>query len=62
MDKFTNKLYHFDFYQNFSFRLKWDGKYVAGLSKCSALMRTIEVSSHRDCEDTHSSQKQLRQL
>jgi len=30
-------------YPNFKFRLKWDGKYVAGCSKMSALKRTTEV-------------------
>jgi hypothetical protein len=29
-----------DPYKNFKFRLKWDGKYVAGISKMSGLKRT----------------------
>jgi phage tail-like protein len=32
-----------DPYKNFTFRVKWDGRYVAGVSKVSALKRTIEV-------------------
>ena len=30
----------FDPYKNFKFRVKWDGRYVAGVSKVSALKRT----------------------
>jgi phage tail-like protein len=37
-----------DPYKNFKFRLKWDGKYVAGISKVGALKRTTEVVEHRD--------------
>ena len=33
----------FDPYKNFKFRVKWDGRYVAGISKVSALKRTTEV-------------------
>ncbi|MCR9162479.1 MAG: phage tail protein [Nannocystaceae bacterium] len=36
-----------DPYKNFKFRVKWDGKYVAGVSKISALSRTTEVVEHR---------------
>ena len=36
-----------DPYGIFRFRLKWDGKYVAGVSKVSALTRTTQVISHR---------------
>jgi phage tail-like protein len=35
-----------DPYKNFTFRVKWDGRYVAGVSKVSALKRTIEVVKH----------------
>jgi phage tail-like protein len=38
----------FDPYKGFKFRVKWDGRYVAGLSRCSALRRTTEVVKHRD--------------
>jgi phage tail-like protein len=47
----------FDPYQNFKFRVKWDGKYVAGVSKCSALKRTTEVVKHREGGDPSSSRK-----
>jgi phage tail-like protein len=38
----------FDPYKNFKFRVKWDGKYVAGVSHVSALRRTTEVIEHRE--------------
>jgi T4-like virus tail tube protein gp19 len=33
------------------YRLKWDGKYVAWVRKCSSLKRTIEVVEHRGSGD-----------
>ena len=44
-------------YANFKFRVKWDGKYVAGVSKVSPLKRTTEVISHRDGGDASGSRK-----
>jgi phage tail-like protein len=35
-------------YSNFKFRVKWDNRYVAGISKVSALKRSTEVISHRE--------------
>lgn len=46
-----------DPYRNFKFRIKWDGKYVAGLSKISTLKRTTEVIKHREGGDPNSSRK-----
>jgi phage tail-like protein len=46
-----------DPYKNFKFRLKWDGRYVAGVSKMSVLKRTTEVVKHRDGGDASSSRK-----
>jgi phage tail-like protein len=43
MPKFTVNTTRFDPYLGFKFKLKWDGQYVAGLNKCSALKRTTEV-------------------
>ena len=31
--------------------MKWDGRYVAGVAKCSALKRTVEVVKHREGND-----------
>ncbi|MBO9621267.1 MAG: phage tail protein [Sphingomonas sp.] len=47
----------FDPYKSFRFRLKWDGKYVAGISKVSALKRTTEVVEHRDGGDPTAMRK-----
>jgi phage tail-like protein len=41
----------FDPYKNFKFRVRWDGKYVAGVSKVGALKRTTEVVDHREGAD-----------
>ena len=47
MAQFSVNAERFDPYKNFKFRVKWDGKYVAGISKVSALKRTTEVVEHR---------------
>lgn len=46
-----------DPYKNFKFRLKWDGQYVAGISKVSALRRTTDVVEHREGGDPSTSRK-----
>src|ERR1700685_1087910 len=46
-----------DPYKNFKFRIKWDGKYVAGVSKVSSLKRTTEVVKHREGGDPSTSRK-----
>ena len=57
MAEFTVNAQRFDPYKNFKFRLKWDGRYVAGISKVSALKRTTEVVKHRDGGDPSTSRK-----
>jgi phage tail-like protein len=57
MAQFSVNASRFDPYKNFKFRLKWDGKYVAGISKVSALKRTTEVVKHREGGDPSSSRK-----
>ena len=47
----------FDPYKNFKFRVKWDGKFVAGVSKMTALKRTTEVVRHRHGGEHSSSRK-----
>jgi phage tail-like protein len=47
----------FDPYKNFKFRVKWDGQYVAGVSKVGTLRRTTEVVRHRTGGDPSSSRK-----
>ena len=57
MAQFTVNAARLDPYKNFKFRVKWDGRYVAGVSKVSALKRTTEVVKHRDGGDESSSRK-----
>jgi phage tail-like protein len=35
-------------YLDFRFRVKWDGRYVAGVTKVSGLTRTTPVIRHRE--------------
>jgi len=57
MASFSVNAQRFDPYKNFKFRVKWDGKYVAGVSKIGALKRTTEVVKHREGGDPSSSRK-----
>jgi phage tail-like protein len=57
MAQFTVNSYRFDPYKNFKFRVKWDNKYVLGVSKVTMLKRTTEVVKHRDGGDPSSSRK-----
>jgi len=57
MAQFAVNAQRFDPYKNFRFRLKWDGKYVAGISKVSALKRTTEVAEHREGGDPSTGRK-----
>ena len=57
MAQFTVNPLRFDPYKNFKFRVKWDGRYVAGISKVGALKRTTEVVEHREGGDPSTSRK-----
>lgn len=57
MAQFSVNAQRFDPYKNFKFRVKWDGRYVAGVSKLSALKRTTEVIEHRSGGDPSSPRK-----
>ena len=57
MAQFTTNASRLDPYKNFKFRVKWDGRYVAGISKVSPLKRTTEMVKHRDGGDPSSSHK-----
>lgn len=57
MAQFSVNASRFDPYKNFKFRVKWDGRYVAGISKCSALKRSTEVVEHREGGDPSSTRK-----
>ena len=57
MPPFTVNADRVDPYKTFKFRIKWDGKYVAGVSKVSALVRTTQVVTHREGGDPSASHK-----
>src|SRR5262245_27744269 len=57
MAEFTVNPKRFDPYKNFKFRVKWDGRYVAGVSKVSGLRRTTEVIHHREGGDPSTTRK-----
>jgi phage tail-like protein len=57
MAQFTVNPNRFDPYKNFKFRVKWDGRYVAGISKVGMLKRSTEVVEHREGGDQSTSRK-----
>lgn len=58
MAQFTVNSYRLDPYQNFKFKVKWDGQYVAGVSKVSGLKRSTKVVTHRSGGDPSTSFKE----
>ena len=57
MADFTVNPHRFDPYKNFKFRVKWNGRYVAGVSKISPLKRNTEVIEYRDGADSNNIRK-----
>jgi phage tail-like protein len=57
MAQFSVNPLRFDPYKNFKFRVKWDGRYVAGASKVGALKRSAELVEHREGGDPSTSRK-----
>jgi phage tail-like protein len=57
MAQFSANPQRFDPYKNFKFRVRWDGKIVAGISKVSALKRSTEVVEHREGGDPSTKRK-----
>ncbi len=57
MAQFSVNTHRLDPYKNFKFRVKLDGRYVAGVCKVSGLKRTTEVIKHREGGDPSSSRK-----
>jgi len=53
--QFSVNVHRFDPYKNFKFRIMWDGKYVAGVSKITALKRSTEPVTHREGGDPSTS-------
>ncbi len=57
MARMTAQTNRFDPYRNFRFRVKWDGQYVAGLTKMGALKRTTEMVEFREAGENIVSRK-----
>lgn len=57
MPQFAVNPQRFDPYKNFKFRIKWDGRYVAGISRVSPLIRKTQVVIHREGGDASTSRK-----
>jgi phage tail-like protein len=55
--QFTVNPQRFDPYKNFKFRVKWDGRYVAGVSKVGALQRSTDLVEHREGGDPSTNRK-----
>lgn len=49
--EFPVNTHRFEPYKTFRFRVMWAGKYVAGVSKVSALKQTVETITHRQGGD-----------
>ena len=57
MPQFAVNPYRVDPYKNFKFRVKWDGRYVAGVSRISALRRVTAAVYVREGGDPSASHK-----
>ena len=57
MGSFSVNTHRTDPYKNFKFRIKWNGRYVAGVSKVSALKRNTEVIEYRDGANSNNIRK-----
>ncbi|MBA3037037.1 MAG: phage tail protein [Desulfobacterium sp.] len=51
MGMFNVNTHRFDPYKNFKFRVKWDGKYIPGITKISPLTRITETVIYREGGD-----------
>lgn len=57
MAQFSVNTHRLDPYKNFKFRVKWDGQFVAGVNKVSALKKTTEMVEWREGGDPSHSRK-----
>ncbi len=62
MPSFSVNASRFDPYKNFKFRVKWDGRYVAGISTVRALKRTTTPIEHREGGDPSMVRKSPGQI
>jgi phage tail-like protein len=57
MPQFTVNPQRLDPYKDFKFRVRWDGRDIAGVCRVSALRRSTEVVEHREGGDPSSMRK-----
>ena len=57
MAEFPTNPTRLDPYKNFKFRVKWDGKYIAAISRITGLIRSTEVVEHREGGDPSTTRK-----
>lgn len=57
MSQFVVNAGRIDPYKNFKFRVRWDGRYVAGISRISGLRRVTDVVEHREGGDQSTTRK-----
>lgn len=57
MPQFSVNPHRFDPYKSFKFRVKWDGRHVAGITRVSALRRVTEVVEHREGGEPNATRK-----
>ena len=57
MAQFRVNPHRFDPYKTFKFRVKWEGRYVAGISKVGILKRTTDLVTYREGGDPSSDRK-----
>ncbi|MCA9620084.1 MAG: phage tail protein [Myxococcales bacterium] len=57
MANFSVNTHRFEPYKAFKFRVRWDGKIVAGISKVSALKRSTEPATYREGGDLSTSRQ-----
>ena len=57
MTQFPANPQRLDPYKNFKFRVKWDNRYIAGISRVSPLLRHTEVVEHREGGDPSTTHK-----
>lgn len=55
--EFTVNATRYDPYKNFRFKVVWDGRPVAGISRVGGLSRTTQVVSHREGGDFSTARK-----
>jgi phage tail-like protein len=57
MTEFTVNANRRDPYENFKFRVKWDGQYIPGFTEVSGLTRETDVVDYREGGDPSASRK-----